>query len=44
MKQFELEIEYIGSTSNTFDPPPIVKYAETIHDESPYMLVQEVSK
>ncbi len=41
-EQFELEIEYIGSTSNAFDPPPIVNY-ETIHDESPYMLVQEVS-
>ena len=36
-EQYELEIEYIGSISNTFAPPPIYNY-EQLHTISPYML------
>ena len=32
---FELEIEYVGSTSNTFAPPPISDYINTTN-EGPY--------
>ena len=34
---FELEIEYVGSFSNTFAPAPIVKYADIL-DISPFAL------
>ena len=36
-EQFELEIEYIGSISETFAPPPIVDYSNIV-DESPFNL------
>lgn len=39
-EQFELEIEYIGSISETFAPPPIVDYSNNI-DESPFNLTFE---
>jgi len=32
---FELEIEYIGSVSNTFSPPPIYTYADTLNISTP---------
>jgi len=36
-EQFELEIEYIGSISHTFEQPPIVKYSEILNS-SPFNL------
>jgi len=36
---FELEIEYIGSISNTFAPPPIIGYADNLN-VSPFNLTE----